>query len=372
MPSDSHRLARLQREVAEAIRRACLSPHDSIQLRNEIAHHLQRGVPNDACALSTCDPVIGIISHAVAWGYDEQALNEYNAHVYPEETAIRFIDMARNGVAVQGAESEIEHDYLRRHGFADKLNMAFADQTGFWGGGCLCRGRGARSFSEADRALIAHVAPSVAMGLRRAALLEATQAVNVEESSEMSTLPGVAVYDSQSRLVLRDERTASYLDDLTDAPTGSRIRCDVPPIIGAALAQLRWQLRSDDGTVMRAADDGVRGRGKSGRWYGVYASLAEAADPTQVGQQVVVITPLNAAERATLLFRLYGLSPREREVIVHTARGESCKQIALRLGLSMHTVQTHIDNACAKVGARGRKELIARLFCDVAAARVAS
>jgi DNA-binding CsgD family transcriptional regulator len=65
-----------------------------------------------------------------------------------------------------------------------------------------------------------------------------------------------------------------------------------------------------------------------------------------------------------MLTDLYGLSPREREVVAAVARGLTNKEIAARLGLSAHTVKEHLDRASAKTGARGRKALVARLFFD--------
>ena len=115
-----------------------------------------------------------------------------------------------------------------------------------------------------------------------------------------------------------------------------------------------------------------RVRGESGRWYTVHASAAESADVRQAGHVVVVLTPLGGGERANVLAQLYGLTPREREIVGRVARGESGKQIAAALGLSAHTVQAHIDNACAKIGARGRREMVARLFIDSVTARMAS
>ena len=46
------------------------------------------------------------------------------------------------------------------------------------------------------------------------------------------------------------------------------------------------------------------------------------------------------------------------------ARGEATKCIAETLKLSPHTVTEHIQRACDKIGVRGRKALIARLFFD--------
>ena len=46
------------------------------------------------------------------------------------------------------------------------------------------------------------------------------------------------------------------------------------------------------------------------------------------------------------------LTPRETEVLRLLARGCTYKQAADRLGLSQHTVQSHIKNAYRKLGVR--------------------
>ena len=54
-----------------------------------------------------------------------------------------------------------------------------------------------------------------------------------------------------------------------------------------------------------------------------------------------------------------GLSPRERDVIALLADGCSNRDIAERLVLSVRTVEKHIANVYAKIGARGRGDAAA-------------
>lgn len=53
------------------------------------------------------------------------------------------------------------------------------------------------------------------------------------------------------------------------------------------------------------------------------------------------------------------------------SRGDSTKEVAAALGLSPHTVSEYLDRACGKVGVRGRKALVARLYFDVYKSRLA-
>jgi DNA-binding NarL/FixJ family response regulator len=50
----------------------------------------------------------------------------------------------------------------------------------------------------------------------------------------------------------------------------------------------------------------------------------------------------------------YGLSPREREILQHLVDGMTMKQIARRLGVSYHTVTTHVRNIYEKLHVHSR------------------
>jgi PAS domain S-box-containing protein len=57
------------------------------------------------------------------------------------------------------------------------------------------------------------------------------------------------------------------------------------------------------------------------------------------------------------------LTPRELEIIHHVALGQRAHEIADELVLAPSTVQTHIRNAMAKVGARSQAQLVAITLC---------
>ncbi|GGK36775.1 helix-turn-helix transcriptional regulator [Salinarimonas ramus] len=54
------------------------------------------------------------------------------------------------------------------------------------------------------------------------------------------------------------------------------------------------------------------------------------------------------------------LSPREREVLAHSAQGLSAPAIAQRLGITERTVTAHVANACQKLDAANKTQAVAR------------
>ena len=67
------------------------------------------------------------------------------------------------------------------------------------------------------------------------------------------------------------------------------------------------------------------------------------------------------------------LTPREREIASHVARGRSSKEVATDLVLSVRTIDNHLANVYAKLGIAGRAQLATALgLADAAAAVPAS
>jgi DNA-binding CsgD family transcriptional regulator len=55
------------------------------------------------------------------------------------------------------------------------------------------------------------------------------------------------------------------------------------------------------------------------------------------------------------------LTPRERDIAAYAAQGQSSKEIAERLYLSVRTVDNHLQNVYSKLGVSGRRQLAAAL-----------
>ncbi len=103
---------------------------------------------------------------------------------------------------------------------------------------------------------------------------------------------------------------------------------------------------------------------------GVHGYLLKSASGTELIEGVRAVCRGETALSAEVSARLAGrsrrsgiaatdtLSEREREVLELVARGASNKEIASSLAIGTRTVETHVSNAMAKLGARSRTDAI--------------
>lgn len=358
MPRRLALLRPAQRAAFDRARHLLAQPLDSVTLREQLILEIRVGIPHEAIAVSTYDPALGLMTHSVSRDIPSDLVRDYLQYVYPTSGVQLLRDVARSGrVAVEDLTDE-EAALYDGSAVGHRLAAVFSADGDPWGSWCTFRQR-QQPFAEAEHAFAEALAPYMVRGLRRAALLEAAAMPGLSDT------PGVLVFDARGALMMRDARAAAMLADLS--------RGDVVGDLEAAtlLASLRTLLA--ERTARAAADPMLpldaclTARGASGTWYELHAAPADDA----AGHVLVVASPLAPAGRSRLLAQLYGLTERENEIVTRIARGDGTKQVAAALGLSPYTVQDHVDKACVKVGVRGRRELVARLFVDATGARQA-
>lgn len=350
--------------VFRSVKRACNAGLDTITLRKELADRLRPAVAFDAHAFGTTDPSTGLLNHLVADRMPSSLALAYVDELYPTQAAEFTIDAAREGRHVfrAGAESPDVADVQRRDGFRYGIDVLLSSNGSLWGKWCLLREQRGTSDVSRDVALVRRVLPHVTRALQRASLIDA--AIGDAHRSLGDAVSGVLVLDARGGVLVRSPSVTPMLEDLADV--GVVFDGGVPLSILALASRCRDSARcAHDGVPVTLT---LRSRGRSGRWYRVQASLAEPgagnSSPT-AADTVIVVRSLVPREMATMLATLYGLSPREREIVARVVRGETTKEIAAHLEISPHTVKHHLDRACEKAGAHGRRALIARLFHDV-------
>ena len=82
---------------------------------------------------------------------------------------------------------------------------------------------------------------------------------------------------------------------------------------------------------------------------------AEGPDEVAIAIQTLAAGGIYKPEERASLGAI--LSPREQQVIHHLARGCTDREIGDVLGISMRTVQSHLDRIREKTGRRRRAEL---------------
>lgn len=183
-------------------------------------------------------------------------------------------------------------------------------------------------------------------------------------------------------LVMRDgaftvvERVA-HLDDIAETLAGADVDVvvavvDVPsrfamtaPGTDEAVTH-RWILLVDAdaaaiGNWLRRGARAVLPRDAEG------SEILAAIDAVHAGLAVVPASAIDALgerpvrERARLTHAVAQtpLSPREREILALLAEGLGNKIVAARLGISEHTVKTHVASIFQKLGAETRAEAVA-------------
>jgi len=356
MPMMSQSSSSVERDAARGIARLCAAGLDSVSLRRDVLRQLRRAVPSDACFFNALDPETGLVTHGLGEDAPAALMRQFFGAVYPAGEAERIIDLARSGEVVGREVSDDMRELFGRMGFSRELRATFATRDEPWGLWCAIRSPSSRPFEDRERSFMRRIARPVSEALRAAALRDAARsAIDTTDAT-----PGMLVIDHAGITVQRTPAAAAQLLDLADVGADAE---SLPSVVAGVLA--RQRVAAELGNLAQP----LRARGQSGRWYTIQGSLTE---PDAYGNTsaIVLIMPLTARDVAPLLAKLYGLSPREREIVTLVARGLSTREIATRLGISPYTVQEHLGHACERVGVRGRRALLARLFFDGYAARL--
>ena len=325
------------------------------------ARILARAVPFDGVCVLTMDP-------ATLLPTGEVVENGLPKAVMPRMTEIEMLGRDFNGFRTLVRSGRLaaslseatggdldrspRHRELRRpNGFGDELRAVLIDDSATWGALTLLRGSDSGHFSPADSALVASVSGQLAEGLRRATLL-------APEPQEDDGPAGLAVLSPDNSIAMANAAAQIWLDEL-DPGAG------LPPVVTAVASHARSIAAG------QAAPDVVaraRARTPSGTWLLVRGSTLGEGDAAQT---VVSLEPARPHELAPLIADAYMLTERERAVTELVAQGLPTNAIAARLFLSPWTVQDHLKSIFEKLDVTSRGELVARLFFEHYAPRLA-
>lgn len=349
------------------IKRLCYAGLDAATLRQRVTDRLRRAVPFDGSVAFTMDPLSGLITDAIVEDMgDERGLRIFLEHVCFEDDVLEFNWMVRNRLAVgllsEATGGKLEQALRYREligpaGFGYELRGALSTGTDLWGGLCLSREKGSPDFETREVAFMRRIAPHVAAGLRAATLHN-----DLHDDRDGDDAAGVLVLDRRGTVVQHNTATERRLQELGDLGTRWQEGEGLPTPVWTVLGALTSALKPDTDRGRNSSPQ-LHLLGRSGRWLTLQASRTEPT-PTRPSESVVIIAPARPKEVLRLTTLGYELSRRERDVVDLVVRGASSKQIAQQLYISEYTVKDHLANIFEKVGVRGRRELVKRLYLN--------
>ena len=353
--------------VFTEVKRLCHAGLDAETLRQRVLERLKSVVPFEGSVAFTMDPSNGLITHALVDEMgDERGLRVFLEHVCFEDDVLEFNWMVRNRLPV-GLLSEATGGNLAQAlryreligpaGFGYELRGALSTGTELWGGLCLTREKGRSDFESREVAFIRRIIPHLGAGLRAATLHQ--QLLDDQDSDDAG---GVLVLDQRGTVVQHNAAAERRLRELGELGPRWREGEGLPIPIWTVLGALERALKPETDRDLNSSPH-LRVRGRSGRWLSLQASRTE---PTAIrpSESVVVIAPAGPKDVLRLTTLGYELSRREQEVVELVVHGASTRLIAQELYISEYTVKDHLSNIFEKVGVRGRRELVKRLYLN--------
>jgi DNA-binding CsgD family transcriptional regulator len=272
---------------------------------------------------------------------------------YARPDVSRFADLLARRSPVASISSETGgamgasaryREMIEPYGAADELRIAFRDAFGVWAALVVFTERE----MTPDDLRFASAAVSAGAAALRAATARVALAPAASAGLAVSAVapdpggPSVVILDGADAIVAADAISRERLKALPEDRDVT-----VPGIISCLTAQARAQTEPDRLNA--------RMRTRDGRWFELDASAMQD-DP---GSVAVVIQPAGLDGIREAVLRALGLSPRERQVALHSVHGQSAKEIARELQISPWTVQDHLKAIYVKTGVSSRGDLSA-------------
>jgi DNA-binding CsgD family transcriptional regulator len=350
----------LARRVRHELARLSMAGLDAAALTQEVERQVRAVVPFDRACWHNVDPQTAVVTNVLG----EAPIDDPRLGIieYADDDVNKYVTLARapRSAATLRHATDDRPRFSRRYrevlepmGLDDELTASFVDNAMLWGCARLYRARGKPAFDREEVAFMAGLSPVLA-GLYRRALLAPSGSAAVPARADGAA---VLILDAHDRVEAITDGAQGWLDEMLDIPRDAAR--PLPHAIHALAARTRARDDVAPGSPVRS-----RLRSRTGGWLALEGSrFADGA----AGRVVIVVGPARPAETAPLVLEAYGLTDREREVVLHVLRGLANKEIATALGVSAYTVADHLKAIFERVGVGSRGELVAHVFFDALA-----
>lgn len=341
--------------------------HDIAEFARRLTDLLPSVVPHSAACVVTVDPATGWLTGSYKFGRlagehaddDQWARIEYCSDDPTRMSLVMRAELPAIATShlVGGSRDSIRmRELVGPAGYGDELRMVARTEGVAWGMVNLFRDHDEPPFHIDEVSEMATLSTAVAAGLRSGLMTRRASSIDDSRSGPAVLIVG---HDSVPKQI------GLGTEQLLDALTDEAHRSPAASVIQALVAGARRFALGEASTLPRA-----RLRSPSGRWLIAQAApLADQDAPT--GDVVITIDDARPPEIVPLLTSALGLTAREREVTQLVLGGVDTKGIASTLSMSSYTVQDHLKSIFEKADVRSRRELMARIFFDHHAPRLA-
>jgi DNA-binding CsgD family transcriptional regulator len=342
-------------KVAE-LERLVTSGLDVAAFQTEALRRLRSLITIDAAFFATVDPETLLFTGASSEEPLVEAASLFLDNEFGRDDVNKFASLASGAdpvssldVATRGdrADSARFREVMAPLGLGDELRVALLSRGQCWGVLCLHRAAAATGFDGDEIALVRHVGPLLADGIRRGMAVAAANRTDLSPPDGT----GVIVLSPDLSVVSINAPAERWLHDIAgEWPSNF----DVPvPVIAAAA---RVIVPDVAGPVESAV---ARLPTKFGGWISVQASPLRGRGHEEV---VVLLQPATRQEVSSMVLAAHGLTPAQRRVAALVLQGRSTAEIVTMLQISTHTLQEHLRAVFDRFGVDSRRELVAALM----------
>ena len=323
-------------------------PVEAAEVSHRVGGALQHAVAFDGWCLFGLDPLSGLRTFQLGGrGTERTAEMARNEALMPDVN--KYDDLACAAVPAAWLSREHPeartsfrlHEIMKPQGFHSEIRVALRDQGRLWGALVLYREDPNRLYDDADVARVHAVADPLTRLVR-------THPVRPLPRRGQAPGAGIVTLSPDDRLLTVSPAAQAWLDSLVPGGEDQTYATDVTRVLFDAARAVRH---------CDARGTSTRIRTVTGHW------LSIQAVPLPLGEAdvAVVLQPAAVHQLLGTLATCAGLTARESQVLGLLAEGLASKQIARELGLSLLTVNGHLNALYTKCGTSGREELLARL-----------
>jgi DNA-binding CsgD family transcriptional regulator len=330
------------------VERICASATDARSLRLDLLDELRRTIGFDAYAWLLTDPetTVGCAPLANVPCLPElprlirlkylTTINRWTTLTSP----VRLSDSTGGELS----KSLLWRDLLAGYGIVDIASVAFTDRFGTWGFLDLWRTGTSARFTSADVTFLADITEPVTAALRHC---QANTFIAAPTPDTRRLGPIVLLLSPDLHVLDHTPETPEYLRILVPPDEGNA------PIPAGAYNVAAQLLAAENAVDHHPALARVHLSG------GLWVTLRAARIGTNIAVTIEETAPV---ERLSLFTKAFGLSARETELLNHLVSGADTREVATKMYLSEHTVQTHLKSIFTKTTTRSRRTLLTRVL----------